>query len=105
MPILPLTNSKITTLTQLKTKGCSFGIRGKIDIFLYGMGKVRENQTLKHLSENFLTLRRCLKNLESSEVSEVFPKIYNVDGLNFYLFLRGNFTYPPKLSRFLQTPP
>jgi hypothetical protein len=35
---------------------CNFGIKGKIGIandFLYGMGKVRENQSLIHLSESF----------------------------------------------------
>ena len=53
MPILPLTDSKITIPTQPKTKGCSFEIRGKISIFLYGRGKMRENQSLIHLSENF----------------------------------------------------
>ena len=51
MPILPLIDSKITTPTQPKMKGCSFEVRGKIGIFLYEMGKVRENQTLIHLSE------------------------------------------------------
>jgi hypothetical protein len=37
-------------------KQCSFGVRGKISIvkdFLYGMDKVRENQSLIHLSERF----------------------------------------------------
>ena len=51
MPILPLSDYKITTPTQLKTKGCNFGVRDKIRVFLYGMGKVRENQTLIYLCE------------------------------------------------------
>jgi hypothetical protein len=35
---------------------CSYGVKGKIGIvknFLYGMDKVRENQSLIHLSESF----------------------------------------------------
>jgi hypothetical protein len=35
---------------------CNYGVKGKIGIaknFLYGMGKVRENHSLIHLSESF----------------------------------------------------
>ena len=54
MSILLLINFKITILTLPKTKECSFGIRSKICIFLYEMGKVKENKTLIYLSERKL---------------------------------------------------
>jgi hypothetical protein len=49
MSILPL---KIASFWEQ----CSFGVRGKIGIakdFMYGRGKVKENQSLIHLNERF----------------------------------------------------
>jgi hypothetical protein len=49
MPILPQNYASFW-------ERCNFGARSKIGIandFLYGMGKVKENQSLIHLSESF----------------------------------------------------
>ena len=50
-------------------KQCSFWVKGKIGIaknFLYGKDKVKENQSLIHLSESFWTFWGICKNRKSS---------------------------------------